>query len=657
VVTADAQVDLSLVLSRAKESNDESYAQMVCQFPFSFYLERVRAIDFVGKDSVLDVGCGFGQWTVAHALLNRRVVALEYNRPRLAIARDLVRKSGLENVNCVLGNGLTLPFAEASFDAIFCYGVFMFLHRQQAVQEFRRVLRPGGDLYVCTNASGWWLRLWLQHLMGDAKVRTAAFQALTRGRRGSLPNSTSRKDVSAILKSNDWQQVEAGYEGTICRAPGKGKVLSCYPGSFWGLDAVIEFLARKTDSSRTHRVTAKLHNESKALDVLQEVVRRTIARACYEYVSPLRELPQPRPAVDLVNNCCADVVREAVRLSLSLDRVQQLQWIYQQVTRDSNSPLDRIRACVRFAQSHFFHHFAGQPMQAPHRPLYDPIAAVLVRFGRCGTMARFLVDLFECNGMPARLLIAGCHVSAEVLSEGQWLLADANLFPPGICPLDETGGPLRTERVLEEPGLLDGCPSYINYHHEYVEAFLREYPETATAIERYLRSPLLPSSGYFGEEYFVGRTPGSIERLSKFGTPTRWNSDVNFGWEAGFERQALPARGLPSRQRPGQVTAVFFRRGELCWEPPVVADDSLHLRYHLTVNDRPRGWAYDGLPIGCGFSVEGSSIRTDVPRVSTASLASHGRYITIVAEVKEWEQHKIFYLPSKEFDLADGCRS
>ena len=175
---------------------------------------------------------------------------------------------------------------------------------------------------------------------------------------------------------------------------------------------------------------------------------------------------------------------------------------------------------------HFFHHFAGQPMQAENIPVLDPLAALILRSGRCGNVARFLVDLFECNGFPARLLTAGCHTSAEVLWQARWILADASLFPPGLSPVDDSGNPVGIEQVARSPELLDRCQSYINYHHEYVEAFLKAYPETASALDRYLRAPLLPSAAFFGAEYFLNG-PRSYSAAQEAGFSDEWNADEN----------------------------------------------------------------------------------------------------------------------------------
>lgn len=85
---------------------------------------------------VLDVGCGRGflgdivreQGGVYHGL-------------------DLVRSR--QGFPLTLGEATALPFANASFDAVSCVDVFEHIeHGGVAAREFRRVLRPGGFVFL-----------------------------------------------------------------------------------------------------------------------------------------------------------------------------------------------------------------------------------------------------------------------------------------------------------------------------------------------------------------------------------------------------------------------------------------------------------------------------------------------------------------------------
>jgi SAM-dependent methyltransferase len=110
----------------------------------------VRREDCAGRD-LLDVGCGFG-WFELVALDQgvRSIVGIEPSEADLATARKHVVD---ERVAFRVGQALELPFADESFDTVVCWEVLEHLPpdtEQRAFDEFRRVLRPGGALYLST---------------------------------------------------------------------------------------------------------------------------------------------------------------------------------------------------------------------------------------------------------------------------------------------------------------------------------------------------------------------------------------------------------------------------------------------------------------------------------------------------------------------------
>lgn len=54
-----------------------------------YYMPCLRDLGIVNLDTVLDAGCGDGQWAIAAALLNRRVIAVDHNlRPARFLGLD-----------------------------------------------------------------------------------------------------------------------------------------------------------------------------------------------------------------------------------------------------------------------------------------------------------------------------------------------------------------------------------------------------------------------------------------------------------------------------------------------------------------------------------------------------------------------------------------
>jgi demethylmenaquinone methyltransferase / 2-methoxy-6-polyprenyl-1,4-benzoquinol methylase len=96
-------------------------------------------------DEVLDACCGTGDLAVAARTAGGgRVVGLDFSEPMLERAR---RKA--PELDFIQGDVLSLPFADASFDAaVVGFGVRNVEDLKGALEELRRVLRPGGRLGI-----------------------------------------------------------------------------------------------------------------------------------------------------------------------------------------------------------------------------------------------------------------------------------------------------------------------------------------------------------------------------------------------------------------------------------------------------------------------------------------------------------------------------
>jgi demethylmenaquinone methyltransferase/2-methoxy-6-polyprenyl-1,4-benzoquinol methylase len=114
--------------------------------------QLVAAVKRTKPVDVLDLATGSGD--VAFAL-NRalpsatRIVGMDFCQPMLdeAEAKKIPGRHG--NVRFQQGDGLALPLADRSVDAItISFGLRNLADRHQGLQEMRRVLRPGGHLFV-----------------------------------------------------------------------------------------------------------------------------------------------------------------------------------------------------------------------------------------------------------------------------------------------------------------------------------------------------------------------------------------------------------------------------------------------------------------------------------------------------------------------------
>lgn len=104
---------------------------------------------------VLDMGCGSGRYAIALAVLGAaRVDAVDVQQRSFDAARRWCNENGAA-VHFREGNVHELPFADESFDFVFCNGV---LHHTSSiaagVEELSRVMRPKGAAFLYLYGSG-----------------------------------------------------------------------------------------------------------------------------------------------------------------------------------------------------------------------------------------------------------------------------------------------------------------------------------------------------------------------------------------------------------------------------------------------------------------------------------------------------------------------
>ena len=119
---------------------------------------------------ILEAGCGLGQWVL---FLNQQ----GYHTSGLDISGETIERLRRAFPACDWRQGdvRALPFSEGCFDAVLSWGVIEHFEEgpQTALEEFRRVLRPGGLLFVTVPFMCWRRKLELRGKTDNRDAFTA----------------------------------------------------------------------------------------------------------------------------------------------------------------------------------------------------------------------------------------------------------------------------------------------------------------------------------------------------------------------------------------------------------------------------------------------------------------------------------------------------
>jgi len=108
----------------------------------------LAAADIGPNLRVIDIAGGAGDPALAVAAAvgaGGRVTVTDVSEGMLETVRQFAEEDGLSNLDYQQADAERLPFADASFDRALCRcGVMFFADHDRALQEVRRVLKPGG---------------------------------------------------------------------------------------------------------------------------------------------------------------------------------------------------------------------------------------------------------------------------------------------------------------------------------------------------------------------------------------------------------------------------------------------------------------------------------------------------------------------------------
>jgi SAM-dependent methyltransferase len=129
----------------------------------------------------LDYGCGHGMAAVAMARAGASVTAFDLSPGYVNEARARASANSV-SVECVVAGGEELPFADASFDAVWGNAILHHLDLTKAGRELKRVLKPDGVAVFCEPWGGNPLLNFARRALPyPGKDRTPDEHPLTRG--------------------------------------------------------------------------------------------------------------------------------------------------------------------------------------------------------------------------------------------------------------------------------------------------------------------------------------------------------------------------------------------------------------------------------------------------------------------------------------------
>lgn len=186
-------------------------------------VERGRA------QEILDVACGTGDFSIdiaSAAAPGTIVTGLDLSEGMLAVMREKVARKGLEGrIRLLQGNCESLPFPDGSFDCVtIAFGIRNFEHREVALKEILRVLRPGCRLVILelsvpeNPVLRWFYNIYFTHVLPFVGGIISGDKAAYRYLPASVLKFPGRKEWMATMEACGYREVtHKSFTFGICR--------------------------------------------------------------------------------------------------------------------------------------------------------------------------------------------------------------------------------------------------------------------------------------------------------------------------------------------------------------------------------------------------------------------------------------------------------
>jgi hypothetical protein len=327
---------------------------------------------------------------------------------------------------------------------------------------------------------------------------------------------------------------------------------------------------------------------------------------------------------------------EQVEQTLSkIDRQSVLQRLFDEITRNSKTNVERQTAIIEFGHKSLQHDSYIQPLNYDLKiraqtgrfvedgtDVRDPLVLLELAEGRCGQVNKLIADIWHSLGFRVRLLGVNSHTSGELMYEGQWHYNDAGLFGSREIPLMPvtTGSTIMKVPSFEEmaatPSLVDQLALYVGVYQgnrfpygvsaEYASLwYFEDLKGNYITIEKGAAADARAqgSRDYGWNSFVLGQitwikrintephntqpSPPLINQVASNSTAN--GGSVTIGWQSSFDniRMQVDSQGKPVLTSNGAVSYGWFSP-----DPPSKLYSDV-VGYRVYVATTSRGWNYN----------------------------------------------------------------
>ncbi len=112
--------------------------------PFIPFINETLLSHSILNGNLLDLGCGFGEKANVFRKIGFKVTGIDYDRERILKARADFQEIDFRHFEFKQ----QLPFSDNTFDVVFSCSVLQYVDHRLVLDECKRVLKPGGALYL-----------------------------------------------------------------------------------------------------------------------------------------------------------------------------------------------------------------------------------------------------------------------------------------------------------------------------------------------------------------------------------------------------------------------------------------------------------------------------------------------------------------------------